>query len=82
MSWSTDDGGEDGSWSVISGETSLAHTLKLLSDQLFCKEFDFMAHICLNYHFCLFEKILTKSRARLLEKKEPPMTFNLFIDLL
>jgi len=26
MSWSTDDGGEDGSWSVISGETSLAHT--------------------------------------------------------
>ena len=28
-----------------------------------------MAHICLNYHFCLFEKILTKSRARLLGKK-------------
>jgi len=26
MSWSTDDGGEDGSWSVISGESSLAHT--------------------------------------------------------
>jgi len=26
MSWSSDDGGEDGSWSVISGESSLAHT--------------------------------------------------------
>jgi len=26
MSWSTDDGREDGSWSVISGESSLAHT--------------------------------------------------------
>jgi hypothetical protein len=53
MSWSTDDGGEDGSWSVISGESSLAHTLKLLLDQLFFSELIIISPIWSNHDFLL-----------------------------
>jgi len=33
VSWSTDDGREDGSWSIVSGETSLAHTGSVVNNE-------------------------------------------------
>jgi len=33
MSWSADDGGEDGPRSVVSGETGLAHTRTIVYNQ-------------------------------------------------
>ena len=33
MSWSSDDGGEDGSWSIVPGEPGLAHAGPIVDDQ-------------------------------------------------
>ena len=33
MSWSSDDGREDGSWSIVSGEPGLAHAGPIVDDQ-------------------------------------------------
>ena len=33
MSWSSYDGGEDGSWSVISGKSGFAHTRSIVHNQ-------------------------------------------------
>ena len=50
MSGSSDDGGEDGSWSIVSGESGLAHTGSIVDNE----GGYFVFHFCC---FCLLLKL-------------------------